>query len=249
MTKRRAVWLVFGLVVLAGIALLLPSSPVYLPNYFYPVGKYFDNQPTSFWIKELANPDTDARRRAVFALGSIGPEASEAIPTLATLMLEDPDTLVRVDASLALSKMDPASKAAIPSLTQALDDKEPFVRMNAAMALFRLGPEARPAIPALCKALKDDNNQSAPGAFHYSVQGMAALALGRASAGSADAVPALTAALESAETPDQRIAVARALGEVGPLAHPAVPQLKTMLKDKDADVRQTVEQALQQIEG
>jgi hypothetical protein len=48
-----------------------------------------------------------------------------------------------------------------------------------------------------------------------------------------------------------RSAAARALGEVGPEARPAVPLLRALRADKGADIeaREAAENALQKIEG
>jgi hypothetical protein len=144
--------------------------------------------------------------------------------------------------------MAPASRAALPALIGALTDSEPLVRLNAAYALLRLGEEARPAIPALGKALAHPDNQTNGGLFFVSIQELAAQALGRASAGSAEAVPALTAALGSASEGTSSAAV-RALGKIGPAARSAVPQLRALLEDNSKEVRQAARQALRQIEG
>lgn len=251
MTKRRTLWLVAALVVLAALAVLIPGSPAHLPTlmgggYF---GQYHDGHSAGYWRDGLKSPDAEARRRAIFALGAIGPDAGEAVPALAVILREDPDAEARQQAALALSKMAPASRAAVPALAEALADEEPFVRMNAALALSRLRAEARPAVPALIEALKDEDNRTNVGRFAATIAEAVALALGRASAGSADAVPALTEALAAARTVGMREARARALGEVGAEARPAVPQLQALLQDKNVDVRWAAEDALRKIEG
>jgi HEAT repeat protein len=235
-------------VLLAGASVLIPGSPVYLPSFFTYPGQY-EGHSTRYWIKTLDNPDPEVRSRAVFALGAIGAEAGEAVPALAKILVEDPDREVRHQAAQALMKMEPASRGAVPALAEALADEEPAVRMNAAMALFRLRAEARPAIPALIKALNDPDNQTNLGTFTYSIQEMAAQALGRASGGSAEAVPALTAALDTGGSEEMRLAALRGLDEVGPEARSAVPRLRALLTDNSAKVRQAAAEALRAIEG
>jgi HEAT repeat protein len=248
MKKRRWLWLVAVLAAAAVVAVLIPGSPVYLPDFFLTGGQY-DGRPTRHWIRELNNANADERRQAIHALGAIGADAPEAVSPLAAIMLEDADRETRIEAALALTKMGKAARPAVPALARALADEEPFVRMNAALALLRQGEEARPAVPALIQALKDDANRTNCNAFTCTIQEVAALALGRASAGTADAVAALTEALEAATTIGMRTAAARALGDVGAAARPAAPQLRALLKDKDAAVRDAAQEALRKIEG
>ncbi|MFL5241573.1 MAG: HEAT repeat domain-containing protein [Gemmataceae bacterium] len=245
MTRRLALRLMIGLVLLAAAALLTPGSPVYFPNLLYGNRESFDGHSTGYWIKELDSSDSQTRQHAIFALGAIGDDGGEAVPALAKRLHEDPDPEARYKAALALSKMCPSAREAVPELAEALDDDEPFVRVNAAMALFRLGGDARSAIPALIRAVEDEANLTrSPPVFSYTTQELAVLALGRASAGSSLGVPVLMTALENAKTTNMRRAAARALGDIGAEARLAVPQLRAMLKDKDDDLRQTAESAL-----
>jgi hypothetical protein len=248
MTKRRAWRLVAVLVALAALAVVVPGSPVYLPDWLSPSARH-QGRSTRSWLAALNGPDDQARRDAIFALGSIGPAAAEAVPALATILVDSPDGHARQEAALALAKMAPASRSAVPALAQALADDELAVRMNAALALFRLGSEARPAIPALIQALRDERNQTNLGAFHHTIQEMAALALGRASAGSADAVPALTAALRADSDDNYRRAIVRALGEIGPEAAPAIPLLRVLIGDNDGPLQRAAQESLARITG
>jgi HEAT repeat protein len=234
------------LVLLAAVVLLLPGSPTYLPDLVGAGGMY-DGHSTGYWIRAANSPDAAVRFHAIHALGAIGPEAGDAVPTLSAILSDSPSAGARIEAALALSKMGPPSRAALPALTRALDDPEPFVRMDAALALFRLGAEARPAVPALIEALDDPRNRMTVGTFPYTIRALVARALGRASAGTADGVPALTAALELSAPEDVRLAVARALGEVGPPARPAEARLRALLADPTPEVVQVTWEALAKI--
>jgi hypothetical protein len=249
MTRRRLLlWAVAAVVVVPLIAMLIPGAPVYLPELFFPKAQH-DGHSVGYWMGALKNPDGEARRQAIFALGAIGAPAGEAVPALSAIMLDDPAEQTRSEAALALSKMDPASRAAVPALAQALEDKGPLVRMYAAMALFRLRTEARPAVPALIKGLKDKANETYMNLFWMTIREMIIDALGRASAGTDEAVPALTEALKTADTDALRVAAATALGEVGPDARPAVPLLQKLLKDKHRPTRDAAREALEKIQG
>ncbi len=246
MFRRRRLRLAGSVVAFAGVIVLIPGTPAYLPNFFGSQGR-FEGRSARDWARDLGSPDPESRRKAANALGAIGPDAGEAVPALAAALRDDPDPQVRGDAALALAKMAPASRTAVPALAEALSDENPLTRMNAALALFRLKEEARPAIPALTRAVKDPRNEQYLNTFAVTIREMAVLALGRAGAGTAEVVPALAEALEDARTDLARRAAAQALGEVGPEARPAVPQLRGLLHDENADVRLAVEEALRKI--
>jgi HEAT repeat protein len=246
MKKRLLFWVPALTVALAGAALALPSSPFYLPVYLM-AGGHHDGHSTRYWINNLHDPDAAARARAIHALGAIGPQAEAAVPELADILTQDPEPKSRMEAALALSKMRPASAAAVPALAQALADKDLRVRMNAAIALTGLGAASRPAVPALITALKDETNHTNLNAFSFTIQEEAAIALGRASAGTAAGVPALTEALRTTDFVPLRHAAARALGLVGAEARPAAPLLRQM-RDGGGVAAWVVEEALQRIE-
>jgi HEAT repeat protein len=247
MTTRLALWGLAAVVALAALAVVVPASPVYLPKWFS-LGPRSGGKSIGHWVDALDSPDAEVRTEAIFRLGHIGKDAGEAVPALATILLEDADRNIRREAALALSKMGTAAVPAVPALAEALSDQELTVRMNAAKALFGLKAEARPAVPALIEALKDKGNEKYVARFHITIREMVVIALGGASAGTAEGVPALTAALEAADTDGMRKAASRALGDVGPEARPALPLLRALLKDQNAEVRETAKEALQKIE-
>jgi HEAT repeat protein len=248
MRKRLLFWVPILTVALAGVAFALPASPFYLPEFLLK-GGYHDGHPTGYWIDELKAPDSAARYRAVHALGAIGPEAGDAVPALAVILRQDPESRLRVEAALALTKMRPASERAVPALAEALADKDDQVRMYSVIALAGLGRASRPAVPALTAALQDATNERYVNTFTFTIREEAAIALGRASAGTPEAVPVLMQTLRTAESHRLRQAAARALGTVGAEAQPAVPLLRTLLTEKDRVPRWVVEDALFRIEG
>jgi HEAT repeat protein len=248
MRKRLLFWVPTLTVALAGAALAIPASPFYLPEYLFR-GGYHDGHPTGYWIKSLDAPDTASRYRAIHALGAIGPEAEAAVPALAVILRRDPERFLRAEAALALSKMRPASVRAVPALAEALGDEDQKVRMYAVIALATMGRASRPAVPALTAALKDDTNQAHVSTFYFTIQEEAAIALGRATSGTPEAVPVLMETLRAAPSDRLRWAAARALGTVGTEARPAVPLLRTLLRDEGPVPRWVVEEALLDIEG
>jgi HEAT repeat protein len=246
---RRVFPVVVTLLLVIGGALLIPGSPVSLPVLLAPGEDFYNGHGTRYWLNALGSPDAEARHQAIFALGAIGPKRPEVVPALARILTTDPDAEARQQAALALRKMRATTRAAVPELTQALEDQEPAVRMNAALTLAGLGPEARAAVPALIQAVEREGNRMHVGGFYVTIQEEAALALGRATAGSAEGVPALTGALQAARSAEGRAGLARALGEVGAAARPAVPQLRALLQDDSLDVREAAEKALKKIES
>jgi HEAT repeat protein len=242
------VWAVAAVVVVALFAMLTPGSPVYIADWAVSKDQHGGHS-TAYWREALQSPDGNVRHQAIFALGAIGPKAGVAVPALAVILVEDADVKVRSEAALALSKMDPASAAAVPALARALQDEGPVVRLYAALALFRLRAQARPAVPALIKALKDGANKTFINSFSMTVGEMMVCALGRASAGTAEGVPALMEALQSADRNAMRVAAARALGEIGPEAHPAAPLLEVMLRDQHPQIKEAAQEALRKIKA
>ena len=231
----------------AGSALLIPSSPAYLPDYCYWTGRFYDGHSASYWIKALNSSNIPIRWRALHSLAAIGPEAGEAVPALTRILLKDPSPGARIEASFALTRMSPHSRSAVPALAQALADQQPLVRINAITALISLRAESRPAIPALLKILHKERLRTPFGGFVGSIPEAAATALGWASSGSAEAVPDLTKALQTAQTEGMRIAAARALGEIGAVAQPALPYVRALLQDQDPRVREVAAEALKKI--
>jgi HEAT repeat protein len=196
MKRRLLIWVPILLVALAGVALALPSSPFYLPDLWLK-GGHHDGHSTRYWIKQLESPDVKARTEAIHALGAIGADAEPAVPALADILTKDPEPVPRFEAAMALGKMRPASRSAVPALAAALTDKDLRVRMNAVIALAGLATESRPAIPALSKALEDETNETNLNVFSFTIREEAAIALGRASAGTPEAVAVLTETAKS----------------------------------------------------
>jgi HEAT repeat protein len=246
MTKRRARRLLIPAVLLISLGLLIPGSPFYLAELLTPKGQH-EGRSTRGWLHALSSSDNSLRRQAVFALGAIGTDAGEAVPALAAILRDDSDRALRVEAALALSKMDPASQSAVPELAEALADSEPFVRAYAAVALQRLGVSAQPAIDALIKAIDDDSNQTNLETFQFTLQETMIRALGKASAGRADAVPALIRLLESDGPDGMHLSAVNALGDVGPEARSAVPLLRRLLATSNTMLRNAIAETLASI--
>jgi HEAT repeat protein len=172
-------------------------------------------------------PDAATQRAVRFdaaeALGKIGPPAKDAAGKLAALMVQDTDPEVRVSAALALFRVDAGNADAMQELIAALkNDKSGTAGPEeAARSLAELGPKAAPAFDALTESL---NHR------HEFVRTWAIRAI--RAVGGTKAVPVLLSALDD-KNPQVREAAAEALGELGAISAPAVPQLIASLNEDD----------------
>ncbi|MHB1427028.1 MAG: HEAT repeat domain-containing protein [Gemmataceae bacterium] len=235
---------------LAAIGLFVPSSPAYLPSLWRHYSNSYAGHSLGYWVRAVDGADDEVRRKAIFALGSMGEDAAESVPSLARIVREDANVNARIQASLALAKIGPAATSALPGLARSLDeDESPQVRMNCVIALSRMGSQARPAVAVLIRALQRRANRTNLATFAFTIQGMAAFVLGRATVGTTEGVAALIEALESAHTSSKRCLVAQALGEIGPPARPAVPLLLSLLDDQTPEVGACARESLRKIRG
>ena len=134
------------------------------------------------------------------------------------------DRAVRYRAARALVAMGQAAAPATGALARAVSaDADDQVRLEAARALAAIGPAAAAAVPALRDGLGDESPF---------VRFEAARALGMFGVAARDAVESLAALLtqEGLEASTRDMA-ATALGEIGPDAAAAVPQLVQAMRD------------------
>ena len=123
------------------------------------------------WVGELSSSDPLQRRLGAYALGEIGPAATESVSDLAAA-LQDPVGFVRVWAAAALARVAPPGEESLNVLIAELGDELAFVRSLAAWHLGRLGP-AFPGIEQALLPLRQLAGDKDP-----SVRVEAALALG-----------------------------------------------------------------------
>jgi HEAT repeat protein len=181
--------------------------------------------------KLLSDTDKDVRTTAAEALGRIGRDGPSAVPALVRA-LEDDNTEVRQAAATALGECALKPEAAVPALTRVLRDKDATVRQAAAVALGEFGAEARAALPTLAEALRDKAE---------TVSTSTAVTLGEiGTAAPAEVVAAVSKALRDPEPAIRRLAV-YSLSQCGQAAAQA---LSGVLKDSDAETRQTAAFAL-----
>lgn len=162
---------------------------------------------------------------AAEALGRIGPRSQAAMPLLRKAADTDEDPEVRVSAALALLRIDTKDDAPLRLLIAALGNDEQGTAGPecAADALQQLGARAKPALQALVAAT---NNK-------YEFVRMSAIDAIVAIDGEA-AIDVLRGCLDDEDFQVRETASA-ALGTLGPLAAPAVPDLVLALADGDEE--------------
>jgi len=197
---------------------------------------------------EIVRVEKEPRSRwfAVAALGDIGPAAKAAVPVLVELLksqeIAEPDREpsevdggsipMRLAAAVALGGIGPGAKAGVPALAHALTDHDQRVCTEAATALGRIGPGAAAAIPILVRLTTEDPEHTASDAAAHAL----------AKIGSA-AVPSLIEHVKMGVV-IARVRFLTALGEAGPDASSAIPELLHALTDRDEAIRAAAARSL-----
>jgi HEAT repeat protein len=180
-------------------------------------------------IQALKSDDANLRWRAARALGVIGsPSGASALADLA----KDAEPLVRAQAVFALGRLKVADDASLKAIVGRLSDDDTQVRRAAVRAL-RMTEAPREAVRPLVVKLLNDAEPT-----------IAMRALGALVEGGVEVVPALASALEEREA---RYWACLALGEIGPQAKDAVPNLIKVLGDDRPEERVQATVALAEI--
>lgn len=222
-----------------------PLAVVHGANAFF----YIGTNSLASAIALLQHKSPTVRQAAAWGICTLrrqSPTANQAIPALTTA-LNDPDQYVRFYALLAFTEMGADASNAVPAITAVLAPVTTNAVTNinfalyaaAARSLGKIGPAAMSALPALEAALQ------APNPY---LRGQTAAAIWRISGEVDTALPVLlhTLPLESEHSKWDWII---ALGEMGPRATAAVPQLKLELTQaKEIWVLDYVTNALRKID-
>jgi HEAT repeat protein len=177
------------------------------------LGKIGDPKAVPVLIAALEDEDSSVRWSAIGALKAFGHKAKAAVSILAQAVNGDESN--GWYAAGAVGAID-AEGVSTSALIEALGNKSPVLRRFAAMGLSGIGRKAISAEPALHHGLQDSDLSAriaAAGAY-WSVTGEAD-----------EAVSVLRSALQAAENWTERMRAASALGEIGPAAKDAVPDL------------------------
>ncbi len=202
-----------------------PFAVVHGANAFHAIG----TNSLSSAIALLQHQSPAVRQAAAWGICTLrrqSPVANEAIPALTTA-LSDPDQQVRFYTLLAFKEMGADASNAVPAITTVLTptgtaaatNTDFYLRAAAALALGKIGPPAVSAVPSLKIALQ------APNPY---LRGQAATAIWRISGDVDTTLPVLLHELPL-ESEHSKWDWIIALGEMGPRATSAVPQLKLEL--------------------
>lgn len=176
------------------------------------------------FLELLRHPDAKVKKDAIFAVEELCREQRsarcQAAPVFGRL-LADRDTEVRRCAATALAQIGSAARLVVEALVAALDDKSPDVRSSAGVALSKIHDER--AVRYLVEFLSDSKTQ------HSAID-----SLKRLGPTALPAVPALRKLLRSAKNGQLQLRVALVLGEIGPEARSALPDLIAALHNPGA---------------
>ena len=201
-------------------------------------------------VEGLRSADVAHRVYAAFACRCLGPLAAPAVPNLIEL-LEDDDEFVVQHSIQALEAIGHASAGAVSGLAGLLDGislESSGIRLvhacTAAAALGAIGPAAHEAIPALQQCLDLDGSEDG---LLREVQLSAAEAIWQVSGDTQAPLRVATKMLGDDES-GNRCRAAELLGNLGPVARPAIADLQRLLNDNEEVVRRYATEALMQIE-
>ncbi len=176
-------------------------------------------------LKATGDPDPTIRIEALNAIAQVAGAQSIIDPGRCAKRvaecLMDTRVAVRTRAARVFDFLQPLHPDAVPPLIEALADERAEVRSTVCDVLTQFGPLAESAVPALINLIDDPSR---------GVSANAMRALG--SLGIA-ATPAVDKIILALDTHDRRTDAALvALGDMGPIAIPAVPRLTAMLTDE-----------------
>jgi HEAT repeat protein len=175
-------------------------------------------------LRLLDDVNPGVREAAVSSLGAVGPKAKEALPALEKIVKEEKG-YIRTLALFSLGKLGAEAKPALPLLLESVRGKDAELRFPALVALEQVPGDAKDVVPALDEAIKAD----VPPAFRLKA---ARLRL-KLDPDPDPVLPVLGELLKEILTQQEVIAV---LGELGPKAAPALPQLMEIAQAKTPPV-------------
>lgn len=193
-------------------------------------------------IPLLSHPDSAVQQAAAGSLGSFGPDARAAVPTLIA-MLESPQ---RYTAVHLLARIGPGAEEAVPALLALFEESDPSreLRIKATRALGAIGAPAEQALPLFRQELSAQDLSEASGGYRAAL----ATAILRMSGPDDPAIQAYVERLARAQSSWQamtRVEAVKALVGLGPAASPAVHSLRaSLLEDQQPKIRGLAADAL-----
>jgi HEAT repeat protein len=195
------------------------------------LGPKLSTDPPSALRASLGDKRLRNRAAAAAAVASFRRGLDPYIPSLLQALEQTKDLRVRNDFSNPIRAIKPPAitRLAIPALVESLASQDWQVRREAAVLLMALGRDAHDAIPPLVDvAVREGADTLAVGEWWPVSEALAKIAPGTDLAGLAIAG---LARVVRAGNPLRRGAAAAALGEFGPAAAAAVPDLIQMLTE------------------
>jgi HEAT repeat protein len=177
----------------------------------------------------LKDKDPVLRKTVLGVLDKLGADAAPSALALLNLVAEEKDLLPDVQKMLEKFGI-----AALPSYLKALESENPVVKQLAADQIGKLGPAGREAAAALSVTLRDKDK---------AVRTASADALEKIGKG---VVQTLVMLLKDPD-PATRAQAIETIGELGPKAKAATPDLQKALADKDGIVRLQAALALKKL--
>lgn len=196
------------------------------------LGEIGDESAIPKLIEVLKDHPFDIEINAAFALSKFGPAAKDAAEHLEKGLKSD-DEAMRTVCAYSLAMIFPEDEArktaAIGGLLKALQSEEQRIRVAAAGALIRLNPDPEILKAPFLKAFESADEDTRIAMF------AAVGSIGE------EVVPRLQRALKE---PAVRRYAATALGEMGPKAAAAVPDMVAALDGESAEVREQILMAI-----
>jgi hypothetical protein len=218
-------------------------------------------------------PSTKEKLEAIRKIQEIGPKAKEASYTLCNTLATHRNEQLRLAAAEALERVNPElAKLVVPACTDGAEK----VRIDYIQRIEQMGPQAHDAKPVLlarllksndgygeyvacvvalsatCPADKDVYDLLLRTTQHRReyVRATAVIRLPKMEVEDhAKGVKAVATVLRADTSAENRVAAAKSLGEYGREARSAIDQLRLARGDKVAEVRETADAAIKQIEA
>ena len=189
--------------------------------------------------------DPEVRRRVIRALGSIGPAARVALPTLLRIQAEQKPEFTRAVEN-ALAQIEPTEKR-ISALITSLTGDDRSARANAASVLAVIGLPAKKAVSPTVRVVSRMLQEPIDHPRSSTTIDMLATFFGKVGPEATEAVPILTKLLKHKDF-FLRVSAAQALGHIGPGARRAIPSLaETAKSDRNEHARRFAAEALAKI--
>lgn len=220
-------------------------------------------------VKQLDAPDVPMLKQSIQRLGAMESEAMAAVPALRSLTLHE-NMAVRIQCAFSLWKIEGNTDDSIPTLVEAMNSFVESDRSFAAAVLSQIGTQSQELTPILVRSLSDRNEYvrlhtaellARNSEWHsqanktladcvisndVNIRWLATYSLADLKSQDDRVIAALSIALQD-KASQVRAGAAYALGEIGPYAHKAIPELQKARFDSNSDVRVAAKNALTRV--